>query len=87
MPMRVGFVQHRMRLLQEELEKIIGMLPQLGVKKAILLNPLYRLFLALDSIHLHTQPNSNRRQHNEHGSQAVTKGAASRHGGSHRDHR
>ncbi len=41
MPMRVGFVQHRMRLLQEELEKIIGMLPQLGVKKAILLNPLY----------------------------------------------
>ncbi|MCZ6867243.1 MAG: hypothetical protein V3U95_08585 [Dehalococcoidia bacterium] len=41
MPMRVGFVQHRMRLLQEELEKIIEMLPQLGVKKAILLNPLY----------------------------------------------
>ena len=41
MPMRVGFVQHRMKLLQEELEQIIGMLPQLGVRRAILLNPLY----------------------------------------------
>ena len=41
MPMRVGFVQYRMKLLQEELEKIIAMLPQLGVRRAILLNPLY----------------------------------------------
>lgn len=41
MPMRVGFVQYRMQLLQEELDKIIAMLPQLGVRRAILLNPLY----------------------------------------------
>ncbi len=41
MPMRVGFVQYRTRLLQEELERIVGMLPQLGVRRAILLNPLY----------------------------------------------
>ena len=41
MPMRVGFVQYRMKLLQEELDKIIAMLPQLGVRRAILLNPLY----------------------------------------------
>ena len=41
MPMRVGFVQFRMKLLQEELDKIIDLLPQLGVQKAILLNPLY----------------------------------------------
>ena len=39
MPMRVGFVQYRMKLLQEELDKIIAMLPQLGVRRAILLNP------------------------------------------------
>ena len=41
MPVRVGFVPHRMRLLQEELEKIVDLLPQLGIKKCILLNPLY----------------------------------------------
>ena len=41
MPMRVGFVQYRMKLLQEELDKIVAMLPQLGVRRAILLNPLY----------------------------------------------
>ncbi len=34
-------MQYRMKLLQEELEKIIAMLPQLGVRRAILLNPLY----------------------------------------------
>lgn len=49
MPMRVGFVQHRMRLLQEELENVLSMLPQLGVKKAVLLNPLYPGTIAPDT--------------------------------------
>ena len=41
MPIRVGFVHLRMRLLQEELEKIVDLLPRLGIKKCILVNPLY----------------------------------------------
>ena len=41
MPIRVGFVHLRMRLLQEEVDKIIDILPRLGIKKCILLNPLY----------------------------------------------
>ena len=40
MPMRVGFRQHRLKGLQEELDRITAALPQLGVTRAILLNPL-----------------------------------------------
>ena len=41
MPMMIGFAQHRLALLQQELEKILEMLPQLGIKRCTLLNPLY----------------------------------------------
>ena len=41
MPMMMGFAQHRMGLLQQELDKIVEMLPQLGIRRCILLNPLY----------------------------------------------
>ena len=41
MPMMIGFAPHRMTLLQKELDKIVKLVPQLGVKKVILLNPLY----------------------------------------------
>ena len=41
MPIRLGFTQQRLQFLQEELDKIIELLPQLGVRKAILLNPLH----------------------------------------------
>ena len=41
MPIRVGFAHYRLQLLQDELDKIIDRLPQLGVTKAILLDPLF----------------------------------------------
>ena len=40
MPMRVGFRQHRQQALEEERDRIVKILPQLGVQRAILLNPL-----------------------------------------------
>jgi hypothetical protein len=40
-PVRIGFAQHRMRFLQEEVDKVVDVLPTLGVEKAILLNPPY----------------------------------------------
>ena len=36
MPVRIGFTQLRKKMLERELENIIGLLPQLGVEKVIL---------------------------------------------------
>ncbi len=36
MPMRVGFIEFRKKMLERELEGIMGLLPQLGIEKAIL---------------------------------------------------
>ena len=36
MPMRIGFSEFRRQMLERELENIIGVLPQLGIEKAIL---------------------------------------------------
>ncbi len=41
MPMMLGFSHHRAGQLQKELDRIVDELPQLGVQKCILLNPLY----------------------------------------------
>ena len=41
MPMMIGFAHQRMGLLQQELDRIVDMLPQLGVAKSVLLNSLY----------------------------------------------
>ena len=37
MPMRIGFSEFRRQMLERELENIIGVLPQLGIEKAILI--------------------------------------------------
>ena len=36
MPMRIGFSEFRRKMLEQELGNIIGVLPQLGIEKAIL---------------------------------------------------
>ena len=36
MPMRIGFSEYRRQMLEQELENIIAVLPQLGIEKAIL---------------------------------------------------
>ena len=36
MPMRVGFIEFRKKMLERELEGIMALLPQLGIEKAIL---------------------------------------------------
>lgn len=41
MSIMIGFGKHRMELLQKELDRIAKLVPQLGVQRVILLNPLY----------------------------------------------
>ena len=40
MPIRIGFATRRRQAMEEELERIAGMMPQLGVQKAILIGDL-----------------------------------------------
>ena len=40
MPVRIGFVRYRREAMERELERITQMIPQLGVKKAILIGDL-----------------------------------------------
>ncbi|MBM3926138.1 MAG: hypothetical protein FJ320_09200 [SAR202 cluster bacterium] len=49
MPMMLGFSQHRAGMLQEELDRMIQELPQLGVRRCILLNPLYPGSIEVDT--------------------------------------
>lgn len=37
MPLRIGFSEHRRRMLQQELERIALELPQLGIHRAVLI--------------------------------------------------
>ncbi len=37
MPIRIGFSEHRRRMLQQELERIALELPQLGIRRAVLI--------------------------------------------------
>ena len=36
MPMRVGFIQFRRQMMEQQLDEIMGVLPTLGIEKAIL---------------------------------------------------
>lgn len=36
MPMRVGFIQYRRQMLEQQLEELMGVFPTLGIEKAIL---------------------------------------------------
>ena len=40
MPVRIGFADHRRRLLQQELARILESLPLLGIEKAVLIGPM-----------------------------------------------
>lgn len=40
MPVRIGFSRYRRQSLEKELERITGMMPQLGVEKAFLIGDL-----------------------------------------------
>jgi hypothetical protein len=40
MPARIGFARHRRQALEKELERITQMIPQLGVRQAILIGDL-----------------------------------------------
>ncbi len=37
MPMRVGFIKFRREMMEQELEEMIGVMPTLGIQKAILI--------------------------------------------------
>ena len=40
MPVRVGFARYRRQAMEQELERIVAMMPQLGVQRAILVGDL-----------------------------------------------
>ena len=42
MPVRVGFTEYRRQLLQRELDRVVGMMPQLGVEKVFLIGSFAR---------------------------------------------
>ena len=49
MPIRIGFAEHRSRLLQQELTRILKLIPQLGITKAILVGPIAGNFVGSSS--------------------------------------
>ena len=36
MPVRIGFAEYRRRMLEKELDRIVGLMPQLGIQKVVL---------------------------------------------------